>query len=171
MRQLAAAMLIPIAMHTPQAALADQLLTQLEEQLTQGGIQPATLIAYLEARPQPPVTLPAQQHRIPPARRSYTGGVEQWRTLVASYFPADQVDTAMRVMACESGGNPLAKNPASSAAGLFQFLQGTWDWVAGELGLPSYVQGGPYEPEAAIQAAAWLSTPAPGRGWQHWVCY
>lgn len=52
--------------------------------------------------------------------------VEQWRSLVASYFPADQVDTALRVMACESGGNPNAQNPSSGAAGLMQVMP---DWA------------------------------------------
>ena len=32
----------------------------------------------------------------------------------------------MRTMDCESGGNPSAKNPRSSASGLFQFLASTW---------------------------------------------
>lgn len=30
------------------------------------------------------------------------------------------------VIACESGGNPRAQNPSSSASGLFQFIDGTW---------------------------------------------
>lgn len=29
----------------------------------------------------------------------------------------------------ESSGNPTAKNPGSSAQGLFQFITGTWQWV------------------------------------------
>lgn len=31
-----------------------------------------------------------------------------------------------RIVQCESGGNPRAQNPTSSASGLFQFIDGTW---------------------------------------------
>lgn len=30
------------------------------------------------------------------------------------------------IIQCESGGNPTAKNPGSTASGLFQFINGTW---------------------------------------------
>lgn len=30
------------------------------------------------------------------------------------------------IIACESGGNPRAQNPSSSASGLYQFIDGTW---------------------------------------------
>jgi nucleoid-associated protein YgaU len=30
------------------------------------------------------------------------------------------------IIQCESGGNPKAKNPSSTASGLFQFVNGTW---------------------------------------------
>lgn len=33
----------------------------------------------------------------------------------------------MALFSCESGGNPRAKNPSSSASGLGQFLNGTWN--------------------------------------------
>jgi len=32
----------------------------------------------------------------------------------------------LRIASAESGFNPLAKNPASSASGIFQILKGTW---------------------------------------------
>lgn len=58
-----------------------------------------------------------------------TAGVEQWRSLVAAYFPPEAVDRMLRIMECESHGNPAAKNPNSSATGLFQimaFWQTAW---------------------------------------------
>ncbi len=72
----------------------------------------------------------------------YTGdhpnNVTQWRSLVVEHFEPAEVDRAMQVLECESDGDPYAKNPRSSAAGLFQFLRGTWDHAAGQLDLPSY---------------------------------
>lgn len=53
-------------------------------------------------------------------------GVQQYRTLVAAYFPANQVDNALAVIAAESGGvltsSTKANNPAGSedSRGLFQ---------------------------------------------------
>jgi len=35
-------------------------------------------------------------------------------------------DLEYKIMMCESGGNPLAQNPNSTAKGLFQFLDSTW---------------------------------------------
>ncbi len=61
--------------------------------------------------------------------REWSGTVEQWRPLVEKYFAADQVDTAMRVMNCETGGtgDPNSKNPNSTASGLFQHLTKYWN--------------------------------------------
>lgn len=52
--------------------------------------------------------------------------VERWRPLVAEFFPAEEVETAMCIIERESGGYPGADNPHSSAAGLFQILQSLW---------------------------------------------
>jgi transglycosylase-like protein with SLT domain len=35
-------------------------------------------------------------------------------------------ELAARIEACESGGNPTARNAHSTAKGLYQFLDGTW---------------------------------------------
>lgn len=102
-----------------------------------------------------------------PTERRYRGigtGVEQWRSLVATYFPAEQVEAALRVMACESGGNPDAKNPTSSASGLFQHLASYWPDRSTRAGW-----GGAdiFNPEANVAVAAWLQA---WGGWGHWVC-
>lgn len=91
-------------------------------------------------------------------------GVEQWRALVEKHFAPDQVAKAMRVMACESGGNPDAKNPRSGAAGLFQHLQKYW---ASRTAAAGYPGASIFDPEANIAASAWLSS---NHGWQHWTC-
>jgi hypothetical protein len=38
-----------------------------------------------------------------------------------------------RIEKCESGGNPLAKNPNSSASGLYQFIHSSWVYYGTKL--------------------------------------
>jgi hypothetical protein len=113
-------------------------------------------------RPVPPRRRPpaptATAHGTAPA------GVEQWRSLVVAYFPPDQVERALRVMACESGGNPLAKNPGSSASGLFQHLARYWPTRSSAAG---WAGASIWNGEANIAVAAWLLRTG---GWSHWVC-
>ncbi len=92
-------------------------------------------------------------------------GVEAWRPLVAKYFNAADVNHALCILALESKGNPNALNPRSSAAGLFQFLRGTWDSVPSSVTGGSYDSGQVYNPEANTRAAAWL---AYNVGWSQW---
>jgi len=102
--------------------------------------------------------------------RTGAGGaqVERWRPLVVIYFDATDVTTAMCLIAAESGGNPNAKNPRSSAAGLFQFLRSTWNSVPVSVSGGSYESGRVYEPEPNIAAAAWLERRS---GWTQWTPY
>lgn len=104
----------------------------------------------------------------PPAPPPDPDPVELWRPIVALHFEPDHVDDALRVMACESRGDVNARNSHSTAAGLFQFLRGTWNWVAPEVGLSPYETGAPYNPWQNIRAAAFLSRG--GTWWAHWVC-
>ena len=92
---------------------------------------------------------------------------DDWRPLLAVYFPADQIETAVRVMKCESGGDPYAQNSRSTAGGLFQFLDSTWR-ATGYGGYPKY------DPEANIAAAAaWLGVHDYASWWwaSQWECY
>jgi hypothetical protein len=50
------------------------------------------------------------------------GGPEQWRALVAAYFPGHAVNRMLCLMRYESGGNPSARNPSSGASGLLQVM-------------------------------------------------
>lgn len=52
--------------------------------------------------------------------------VDRWRSLVATQFPADEVNTALCIIEHESNGDPDADNPRSSARGLFQVLGSLW---------------------------------------------
>ena len=88
--------------------------------------------------------------------RGIGSDVEQWRPLVEAFFGAN-TDAALRVMACESGGNPNAVNPFSGASGLFQFMgfwwRGVWD---------------PFDPAENVARAAELSQG--GTDWSAWTC-
>jgi hypothetical protein len=94
----------------------------------------------------------------------FAWAVERWRPVVDTYFPEDRVDWALRIIECESHGDPEAKNPTSSASGLFQHLGSLWN----ERTLAAGWEGADiFDPFANIAMAAWLfETGGPG----HWVC-
>lgn len=94
-------------------------------------------------------------------------GAEGWRPLVEQYFPAGDVDRAIGIIACESKGDPRARNPRSGASGLFQHMPRYWDERASGAGFPG---ASIFDPEANVAAAAYLIYEHPGGGWQHWVC-
>ena len=62
----------------------------------------------------------------------------------------------------ESGGNPRAENPTSSASGLFQFIDGTWRAVTGRHDRAS-------DAPVSVQIAAFYKLWNGGRGAGHWV--
>ncbi|MEA3501627.1 MAG: transglycosylase SLT domain-containing protein [Actinomycetota bacterium] len=96
--------------------------------------------------------------------------VEQWRPLVERYFSPERIEEALSIIDCESNGDPDARNPKSSASGLFQFLGRTWTHSSEQAGF----QGeSPFSPEANIATAAWLveySLDAGDSAWAHWSC-
>lgn len=92
-------------------------------------------------------------------------GVEVWRLLVESYFHPADVDHALRVMACESKGDPYARNRSSGASGLFQHLPKYWSDRAAAAGFPG---ASIFDPEANTAVAAWLVYDF--GGWRHWTC-
>ncbi len=101
---------------------------------------------------------------------TYSGSAEQWRSLVSQFFPGNRVDEALRIIDCESNGNPNAENPYSGAAGLFQFLPSTWATTAPSAG---YAGASVFDPEANIASAAWLANRYQELGyyfWQPWSC-
>lgn len=92
------------------------------------------------------------------ARQDWGPAVENWRPLVAGHFAPSDVETAMCLMYYESRGNPSAKNPRSSASGLFQLLS-TWH---------TYFGIDPFVPEQNVYAAARLKSMY---GWTQWSPY
>jgi Transglycosylase SLT domain len=113
------------------------------------------------APPPPPTTTTTTE--APPV---HSGGVEVWRPLVEEYWPTGQVDDALSVMDCESGGDPNAYNSASGASGLFQFLPGTWASASVSAG---WSGADVFDGEANIAVAAWLSD-ASTSPWSQWNC-
>ena len=91
--------------------------------------------------------------------------VEQWRGLVSAYFPSDRVEEALRIIDCESNGDPNALNPYSGAAGLFQFLPSTWESTSPKAGFEG---ASVFDPEANIGSAAWLANRYSQLGYYYW---
>lgn len=94
--------------------------------------------------------------------RGMGSNVEQWRPLVEAHFPADAVDRMMCLMRHESGGNPSAKNPRSSARGLFQILGSLW---APHFGV---AQDDLYDAETNVRLARKIWDQQGYRAWSPW---
>ena len=73
----------------------------------------------------------------------------------------DPVFTA--IAKCESGFNPDAKNPNSSAAGLFQIIEGTATYISEKTGLPN----DRYDKDTNMEMAWWLYQQEGLAPWQH----
>lgn len=101
-----------------------------------------------------------------PAPEVYRGlgsDVERWRSLVAAYFPAGDVDRALCLMRYESGGNPYAWNQSSSASGLMQILYSRW---GPPFGLSSRVALD--DPSLNLRVARFIRD---AQGWGAWSPY
>jgi hypothetical protein len=95
----------------------------------------------------------------------HPGSVEQWRPLVQQFFPDNRVEEALRIIDCESNGDPNAQNPYSGAGGLFQFLPSTWASNAPNAGYAGYSV---FDAEANIATAAWLANRYQELGYSYW---
>lgn len=100
-------------------------------------------------------------------REEWSPRVEQWRTLVDDHFLPEDVETALGIIACESAGDPTAKNTRSSATGLWQHLAKYWKKRSRRAGIPG---ASIFDPEASTIVAAWLVYRT-GQSWRHWSCY
>lgn len=92
-----------------------------------------------------------------------------WAALVAAYFHPEDVQSALKVIQCESQFSLTAKNPISSAWGPWQFLRDTWDrMVAPNTGSPSYDSGAPTDPVWSTINASWLWYNVGPSQWSCW---
>ncbi len=120
-------------------------------------------------REDPPPPVVAHHHHVAPVVVHHhhtpvvvwSGGIEQWRPLVEKYFPASEVALAMKVMSCESRGDPTARNPGG-ASGLFQHLPKYWSSRSTRAG---WSGADIFGPEANVAVAAWLLG---NSGWKNW---
>jgi len=119
--------------------------------------------------PSPTTTAPS-----PPTTSSGGGGggpwdhppqVEQWRSMVQQFFPSNRVEEALKIIDCESNGDPNAVNPYSGASGLFQFLPSTWASTSPAAGYAGYSA---LDPEANTASAAWLANRYQQLGYSYW---
>lgn len=100
--------------------------------------------------------------------RGMGSDVEQWRSTVALFFAAGDVEWALCIIDAESGGNPDADNPRSSASGLMQHLAKYWPARSAAAGW-----GGAsiWDPTANIAVGAWLYyTGGAGHWTSAWKC-
>lgn len=117
----------------------------------QGGMTPELLAEWREFQVRQVVVQGQVAGDVPPG----------WAGLILAHFPASELDTALRVVACESGGDKGARNPVTGAAGLFQIMP---FWA------PAY--GVAYEDlfaaEVNVAVARWVWDQ---QGWRAWSCW
>lgn len=76
--------------------------------------------------------------------------------LIIKYSDYYQIPSSLtfKIAKCESGYNPLAKNKSSTASGVFQFLNGTWQETRDQMGLNSSLEL-KLDAEENIKTAIW----------------
>lgn len=116
----------------------------------------------------PPTTAPAPPPTEPPPTAppepTTASPVDcgPWWDLIHAYF-GDAAPKACAVVGCETGytWDPTIENPRSTASGLFQDLDSTWNGHGGY----SRAMYAPVEMQVAFNYNLYLQ-----RGWQPWVC-
>lgn len=97
--------------------------------------------------------------------------VENWRSTVAKYWRADQVDCVLGIILRESRGDPRAYNSRYGASGLMQHLIKYWPSRAAGAGFvdSSGLIASPFNGAANIAAGKYLADYYEGRGSNWWV--
>jgi hypothetical protein len=104
-----------------------------------------------------------------PADAAGKRNVEEWRTLVAKYWPDHLVNCALNIIHFESKGNPQAYNSSVGAEGLFQHLSKYWKARAAAAGFrdSNGLYATPYNAEANI-AVSWYLAKSSSPWDRHW---
>ncbi len=103
-----------------------------------------------------------QQRREQQALEEWRGGSVPPQPAGGAPAPAGN-DPLLRIAANESGGNPNARNPNSSASGTFQIVDGTWNAYAPRLGLTPAQRNDPAAQRQVAEAIQADATRAVGR--------
>ena len=147
-----------------------------EPQATETTKAPSTTPTTTKAPSSTPTTTKAPTSKWSSNWPADSGGirnVEQWRSTVEKYWPADRVDCALGIIQRESKGDPRAFNSGSSAEGLMQHLSKYWVSRAKGAG---FVDGNglvatPFNGAANIAAGAYLANyydNSIGQWWNPW---
>ena len=150
------------------SGLGDRLARQraLADQLTAERQAAAALALQLgETRPHPTPSDPAPDPEPPKPPKPPDPGPAAVKAMIGQYFGPlgqDQVDIALCVAEAESGFDPHAENPATGAAGVFQFIPSTWTSLSEAAG---WGGSSVFEAEANVAVAAWTVEHAGWGGW------
>jgi len=90
--------------------------------------------------------------------------VEQWHSLISTYFKPEDVIQGMTIVYCESRGKETAvgrNTNGTTDVGLWQFNDDTWAWLKPKLGIINNRKN----PITSTKIAAWLVY---NDGWHHW---
>ena len=90
--------------------------------------------------------------------------VEQWHSLISTYFKPENVIQGMTIVYCESKGKETAvgrNTNGTTDVGLWQFNDDTWAWLKPKLGIINSRKN----PITSTRIAAWLVY---NDGWHHW---
>lgn len=90
--------------------------------------------------------------------------VEQWHSLISTYFKPENVIQGMTIVYCESRGKETAvgrNTNGTTDVGLWQFNDDTWAWLKPKLGIINSRKN----PITSTRIAAWLVY---NDGWHHW---
>ncbi len=106
-----------------------------------------------------------------PADAGGIRNVENWRSTVAKYWRADQVDCVLGIILRESRGDPTAYNSSYGASGLMQHLAKYWPSRAIGAGFvdSNGLVASPFNGAANIAAGKYLADYYEGRGSNWWV--
>lgn len=99
------------------------------------------------------------------------GGSDPFITAITSIMPEADWPTGYAIVICESGGDPTADNPTSTARGGWQIIEGTWEWVRENNPHLDAYPAGPDDPWQSTEAALWLANTYTTAGLDRWAAW